>query len=548
MSFIEPPTLTNIRKRKRSARSASVASSIGSSRHHLPKDAIDPHSYGPSARRQLAVAGLSHSDQLPGDYLADFPHRPLPDEFGVDPKAKADENRRDDDAYNDYDDFDSDGDSVDSQNSESGLNGMTEDESGEGDPAKIEARKQRKIRRREAKRRRNAIRTHRIHNQRIGVLVAIIQRGLQEGEHGTLEASANHKDGQTGETAAVGLAHAKRAFALLVRTDIRGKPVDLRRNYLWAMGAEILMRDGEDTRVADREAQGARRRWGSADNIPQVRAFYENLIQLHPYNRLWPRSIGALTFWPIMIGTELYSIYAEAQLETERLAANNPGSDKGSEHDSSGSKSESNSDSESNGGDKKSTDQRHVPLDASEERRTQRQRDHPTRLAHEDIRLSALEQVRDLARRMDGVMANAPYSSSTEMLRLRGMVSLYMGDLYLVTPPCTEQEDESGRQTRAHERKKARGWFVRLMEIDKDIQSGRQLSKKKGGTGLPDTMVDDYIRNMARKRPEGEGSDYDEDDDEDGIDGGSGDDDDFDEDSDNEMPRSVFTSLPIRNT
>ncbi|EPE06059.1 nadh-ubiquinone oxidoreductase [Ophiostoma piceae UAMH 11346] len=498
MSYIEPPTLTNIRKRKRSARSASVASSIGSSRHHLPKDAIDPHSYGPSARRQLAVAGLSHSDQLPGDYLADFPHRPLPDEFGIDPKVKAMEHRRDAAAYNDYDDFDSDGDSANSQNSESGPNDMTEDESGEGDPAKIEARKQRKIRRREAKRRRNAIRTHRIHDQRIGMLMAIIQRGIQEGEHGTLAASAKSKDRQTGEAAAVGLAHAKRAYALLVRTEIRGKPVDLRRSYLWAMGAEILMREGEDTRAADREEQGVRRRWGAADNIPQVRAFYENLIQLHPYNRLWPRSIGALTFWPIMIGTELYSIYAEAQLQTERLAASNAGSEKWSKHDSSGSESDSDSDSgsdsdndsdsDSDGGDRKSAGQRRKPSGDSEEQRAQHQRDHPTRLAREDIRLSALEQVRDIARRMDGVMANAPYLSSTEMLRLRGMVSLYMGDLFLVTLPCTDQEDEGGRRARAHERKKARGWFMRLMEIDKDIQSGRQLSKKKGGTGLPDTM------------------------------------------------------------
>ncbi|KAL1892194.1 hypothetical protein Sste5346_007150 [Sporothrix stenoceras] len=552
MSYIEPPTLTNIRKRKRSARSASVASSVVS---HLPRDAIDPHSYGPSARRQLVVAGLSHSDRLPTDYVEGFPHRALPDGVGgdEDENAKA---RKDKDSFgtgfgsgfgldglDDEDDIETDSDDDNASiNSESGMYDTTEDDDTDtsGDPSEVAARlavKQRRIRRKEARRRRNALRMQRAYDQNVGVLATIVQRGLQESEHGTIP-SVLTSTGEAGRLAApIGLARAKRAFGLIVRTEIKGKGVDLRRNYLWAMGAELLMREGEDERNEKNTPAGSRR-WGLAANMPRVRAFYEDLIQQHPYNRLFPRSVNALTFWPAMAGTELYNIYAEAQLATEHLDAKarekqkkkdkkaHAGSDDGSyesEHDSgpdsdeghfSDNSNDSNDSNDSNGSN----------------RRRRCQRDHPDRLAREDNRLSSLEQLRDLTRRMDAVMAGPPYATSPEMLRLRGMVALYMGDLAIVTPPRTPSETQEGERVRAQERSRARARFARLLDVDRDIQSGRH--HKRGG--VPDTAVDAYIQKLARGASE-DTHDHDSNSEED------------DDTVDQGRSRPMFTSLSYRS-
>ncbi|ERS97925.1 hypothetical protein HMPREF1624_06096 [Sporothrix schenckii ATCC 58251] len=523
MSYIEPPTLTNIRKRKRSVRSASVASSVVS---HLPRDAIDPHSYGPSARRQLVVAGLTHSDRLPSDYVEGFPHRPLPDGVGGDAvdDAKADKDKHgfgsgfgfEGDGSDDEDDIDTDSDN-DTENengsihSDAGLYDTTEDDDdggggggggGGGDPAENAARlavKQRRLRRREARRRRNALRMQRAYDHNVGVLATIVQRGLQEAAHGTLP-GVSTATGEAGQLAApIGLARAKRAFGLLLRTDVKGRRVDLRKNDMWAMGAELLMREGEDE-----GDKGRPRRWGSAANMPPVRAFYEDLIQQHPYNRLFPRSVNALTFWPALAGTELYNIHTEVQLANERLdakakqrrkkretrerAAHGDGEVGSRSEDA--SDSTSNSDADAN----QDSDSPDANSNDSDGHRRRRRRNHPDRLAREDIRHAALEQLHDLARRMDAVMAGPPYATSPEMLRLRGMVALYMGDLAIVTPPRTQPETQEGERVRAQEQSRARARFARLLEVDRDVQSGRQ--HKRGG--VPDTVVDAYIQSLAR--------------------------------------------------
>ncbi|CAK7231475.1 hypothetical protein SBRCBS47491_007942 [Sporothrix bragantina] len=540
MSYIEPPTLTNLRKRKRSARSASVASSVVS---HLPRDAIDPHSYGPSTRRQLVVAGLSHSDRLPADTVYEFPHRPLPEDPAAKDSGKQGDSDDDDIDTDDSNDNDDDG----SVNSESGIHD-TSDEDGEGaaaDPSEQAARlavKQRKLLRREARRRRNAHRMQRAYDQNVGVLAAVVQRGLQEAEHGTLP-SVLTATGESGQLAGpIGLARAKRAFGLLLRTEVKGKPVDLRRNYLWAMGAELLMREGEGEGEGSRESgnnvgKAAQanfpRRWGSAANIARVRAFYEDLIQQHPYNRLWPRSVSALTFWPAMAGTEFYNIHAEAKLAMEQLDNKAKERQKGAQKKAEQGGSEDGDDDSS---DDESAEEDHYEdhdheHDHDDEHgfdgELRRRRNHADRLAREEIRREALDQARDLARRMDATMATAPYASSPEMLRLRGMLALFMADLAIVTPPRTLRETQEGHRLRAQERARARTRFARLLEVDRDIQTGRY--HRKGG--VPDTVVDEYIETMARGAK----------DDDDSSSGGEGDD-----TADYPAERPVFTSLPFR--
>lgn len=287
--------------------------------------------------------------------------------------------------------------------------------------------------------------------QHLGVLKSIILRSLSQDNEN--------------------IPRAKRAFGLLWRTQVRGKPVDLRRQGLWTLGAEILMRDG---------SEGRGRRWGATGNMPQLRGYLECLVRQYPYNRLHPTSISDLDFYPVLFGCEMYDVWVEHKLALERLEVD---AETWSDGDM---KLEDDSDD--------NDDELHLPA------RERHLRDEKARLKNQ-----ALAIMRGLAARMDSLMENAPYNRSVEMLRLRGMVALYVGDLSVPPWPRTEQDEEAAQTIREEERNRAKALFVKMKEC-----SG----------GVVDVRVQRWL----------------DDDDED--------DDDAYEDSDDALP--VFSSLPIR--
>lgn len=388
------------RKRKRSAPPAFSPSS--SSPRLLPSDAINPLSHPPSTLRQFAVAGLAQTEDLPSALLPGFPHRPLPRRAAPpgDEDAEAEAGP---------------GSGAGGAGGSGGAGG------GDAEPAEEEAAAARS---RAEKRSAGLEREWRIHEGEVGVVAAILRRSLAEGD----------------------LARARVAFGRLARSTVHGKPVDLRHGGYWAMGAEILMRDGEADGglggVAGEEGGGAApRRWGSAANMVRVRAYFEDLIQLHPYNRHHPGSISALDFWPVMLSCEMYNVYIEHKLALEQLEAG----------------VEDLGDAEMGGEQVKY-------LDSDE------QMDGALREGKDKLRLQALDGMRDIASRMDSVMENPPYSTSLEMLRLRGMAALYMGDLALPPHPRTAEEDSEGKARSEEEAGRAKAMFRKLLERGGEIE------------------------------------------------------------------------------
>jgi len=381
----------------------------------LPEDSINPLSHPPSTLKQFAAAGLSESEELPSVLIPGFPHRPLPRAGRPgeeDPGAGTDE---EEDA-----DEDGDGDGV----TDTGV-----DE--EVDEATV-------TRRKAEKRARGLENERRLHEREVGVVAAIMRRCLEEGD----------------------LARAKVAFGRLMRSVVHGKKVDLRYGGYWAMGAEILMRDGEVPSGAgsvegadEQEREGAvPRRWGSAANIVKVKTYFEDLIQLHPYDRHHPGSISALDFWPVMLSCEMYNVYIEHKLALERLEA---GEDElgGMDIDEDPLKYLDNDEpAEGSSG-----------LLGNAQSEAQRER-------RNGLRLQALEGMRDIASRMDAVMDNAPYTTSLEMLRLRGMAALYMGDLALPPHPRTVDEDIEGKARRMEESDRAKTMFRKLLERGGEVE------------------------------------------------------------------------------
>lgn len=387
-----------------------------SSSRHLPDDTINPLSHSEGTIKQLRTAGLTADDLLPSNYIPDFPHRPIR------PSHQQDQDNGNDDEAG------SDG------------NGSDSDETRADGASKARQRRQF----RDAQ------------DKQLGFLADVILRALEEGD----------------------IPRAKRAFGLVRRSEVRGRPVDLRKNALWSLGAEILMREGEvrsrsvlpaepvpkgaDERkeAADRKesvaeddgaaARRRKRRWGSAANMPRLRAYLESLVRQYPYNRLHPDSISDLDFYPVLFSCEFYDAWAEHRLALERLADE--------------------SESWSDGDLDVLPDMDSMPDfyndDGGEGARAGNLsgRERRLRQAKADLGLRALSAMRDVAARMDGLMENAPYSQSADLLRLRGMVALYIGDLSVPPAPRTADDEEEGSRVRGLEQERARAFFVRMVK------------------------------------------------------------------------------------
>lgn len=223
------------------------------------------------------------------------------------------------------------------------------------------------------------------------------------------------------------LARAKRAFALVRRSDVRGKPVDLRRDGLWRLGVEVLMREGEMSATGHDKVQ---RRWGARANLPAVRAYLEALGRLYPYNRLHPRAVCEVDFYAVLFGCELYDGWVEHRHAVGRVE------DGGWEEDGNG--------------DDDDDDDAHMSA-----------RDRRLRTAKADLARRALGAMRDVAARMDALLAaGPPYNRRADMWRLRGMVALYVGDLG--AEEAAAEDEVEGLRGRDEERELA-GWCFRKM-------------------------------------------------------------------------------------
>lgn len=385
---------------------------------HLPDDTINPLSYSEGTIKQLRTAGLTADDLLPSNYIPDFPHRAIRPSHQQEP-------------------------------SDDGDGGGSGSDETKAERAK-KARQRRQFR--DAQ------------DEHLGFLTDVILMALEEGD----------------------IPRAKWAFSLIRRSEVRGRPVDLRKNALWSLGAEIVMREGEERsrrvlpgeegtgqegrNVEDdgaAERRRKQRRWGSAANMPRLRAYLESLVRQYPYNRLHPDSISDLDFHPVLFGCEFYDAWAEHRLALERLAEESESWSDGDLPEMDMPDYMDDDDHEARGGGGSYREENHL---SGRERRL--------RQAKADLGLRALSTMRDVAARMDSLMENAPYSRSAELLRLRGMVALYVGDLSVPPAPRTADEDEEGGRVRGLEQERARAFFVRM------VKSG----------GRPDACTERWLR------------------------------------------------------
>ncbi|KAI1821729.1 hypothetical protein F4861DRAFT_517542 [Xylaria intraflava] len=383
-----------------------------SSTSRLPSESINPLSHSPNTLRQLALAGLSPEDELPSQLHPLFPHKPLP--------TRSSRKRR--------------------ANRSASLGSGTvhsEDGSGLGTPTtggkKVDELGQKE---------------HVSRIRHLNTMTAVLHRCLRDGD----------------------IIRAKRAFGLLVQT----KDIDVRIDNFWAIGSEILMRDGEkritskpkrssarfqasektratsssrrgsssdsdsdsDSFLADTTDEEATKpnlppappqRWGRASNIAQVKTYLETLIQQHPYDAYRPKLTSALDFWPALFSIEIYNLDAEYRaalhkIHTDHFIPSRSPSPK-REFDDEDDKMDLDSNASTDASDRDRG--RYQPQD--EEDKTQRALHNET----DALRAATQQGALDLADRLDTVLETSPYSTHTELLRIRAHVSLFIADLYL---------------------------------------------------------------------------------------------------------------------
>lgn len=379
-----------VRKRKRRRKTEESSDDENSS---LDGDAGAPAATNPLSLTTLEIAqyqlaGLELYEELPE--VKGFPHKALPQSFGL--RDKKGKRRGRGDVEN--------------------LDIEAEELKGEEEGAQEEEER--------------ISRGPWLRNQHLSVLTTILHRCLGEGD----------------------IQRASRAWAMLLRMQISGKGIDIRSTGYWELGAGLLVRsfdkkkkysyddesDVEEEPAMEEDA-GGERRWGSKEGLELANRYYERLMLEFPYNRQFQRSVSALDFWPAMVGCEIYGVQIE---QKEGLRKVEKQEAKDDEDDGSGEESlDSDGDIE-----EEDPEEDVFAINQRRKEKIRQKRAEKRWVERDEVRRTALLASQKIAAKLDEVMTIPPYADSHNLLRLRGMLALYVGDLSVPAMPLEQDEKQ----------------------------------------------------------------------------------------------------------
>ncbi|KAF2145206.1 uncharacterized protein K452DRAFT_196338, partial [Aplosporella prunicola CBS 121167] len=181
---------------------------------------------------------------------------------------------------------------------------------------------------------------------------------------------------------------AGRAWGMILRGNYHGKSMDVRTSGRWGVGAEILLH-----RYSQKENNAVDLLF-TEEGFKAARDYYERLILEYPYRQTHQRFTNSLTFYPAMFGLWIHEI---CETKNASIAMIEKSSNNTSDLDD--DTAESMSDIED----------REAQIIA--------------------VKAKELKQAKELAQRLDELFLSPPFDKHADLLRLRGMVSLWIGDL-----------------------------------------------------------------------------------------------------------------------
>ncbi|CAD0090543.1 unnamed protein product [Aureobasidium vineae] len=226
---------------------------------------------------------------------------------------------------------------------------------------------------------------------------------------------------------------AGRAWGMILRTSVVGRPFDVRTHGRWGIGAEILMRKFSPQNDSQEELGNASTI--SDQGLEAARDYYERLILQFPFQKTNPNAVSSLTFYPAMFGLCIYEIQQKCTRALRSVRNSSP------EVDRSDSELEPTQDQGSEG------------------------------IAA--IKRSELDSAARLAARMDELMLSPPFDTYPLLLQLRGSVALWLADLYTTTAESNDGDDEN-KERASMERSKAKRCIDRM---------------KAAGVAVPELMM-----------------------------------------------------------
>lgn len=292
----------------------------------------------------------------------------------------------------------------------------------------------------------------------LGVLTTIVQRCLLEGD----------------------IKRAKKAWSLLLRAQVGGRGLDLRSTAYWGIGAELLIRSGQsrplnkrplsshldhdedsdgghdDDETLTKRQQAGPPSWGTKEGIAAAKEYYERLILQHPYLRQFADvTISSLDFWPAMLCCEVWGVQHEYATFMAQISVQDDEAREGEESEEEVEEEDSLADesiypSGPHAYQNRMEELEQRRLDRMDARRELKEKEKEW-TKKEAIRRRALEAATSIATRMDELMTGPPWTDSSTLLRLRGCVALWVGDLSVPTPWVSsgnEDEDEDSRLER----------------------------------------------------------------------------------------------------
>ena len=207
---------------------------------------------------------------------------------------------------------------------------------------------------------------------------------------------------------------AGRTWGLILREEYGGNPIDIRNEGRWGIGAEILLRRGRQlSDLASATERGEDSKQKITPNIcftrkgfEDAKQYYERLIIQYPYRKVAPNATSSLYFYPAMFGLWIYVTQEESNASRDALQ-HHPFEDSADEL----------------------SDDEDAPSESGNRRGAEKKRMRMTA----EIREKELEQAQQIAARMDEIIVSPPYSDSSELLELRGMLSLWIADLFVLS-------------------------------------------------------------------------------------------------------------------
>lgn len=160
---------------------------------------------------------------------------------------------------------------------------------------------------------------------------------------------------------------AAKAIAVILRTEISGRTIDIRHAGLWGIGAEILIRD----RAVDGNI--------SRNGFNKTKVFYDKLALQHPWHRSWPNVTNAQDFKLAMFDIWIYTVCMESRKIREQYV-----------------------------------DEYEADISIDKELQAKRWE---------------LGEANTLSKEMDSLMGTVPFVDHLELIRLRAMVALWTADL-----------------------------------------------------------------------------------------------------------------------